>query len=90
MSRNISGGRITSWLMGGLDLQIEHHLFPSMPRPNLRRAQSLVRDHCAQHGVTYTQTSLWQAYRTITVYLNAVGGRYRDPFRCPLVTLYRS
>jgi fatty acid desaturase len=90
MSRNVNGGRVTDFLMGGLNYQIEHHLFPSMPRPSLKRAQRLVREHCVAHGVTYTQTSLPQAFVTITRYLNAVGGRYRDPFRCPLVTLYRS
>ena len=37
MSRNISGGRLMSILMGGLNHQIEHHLFPSMARPYLRR-----------------------------------------------------
>jgi fatty acid desaturase len=36
----------------------EHHLFPSMARPNLRRAQPLVVAYCAEQGVRYTQTSL--------------------------------
>ena len=89
MSRNISGGRITGYAMGGLNYQIEHHLFPNMPRPNLKRAQPLVRAHCAKHGVAYTETSLLQSYRIITRYLNALGVRGQDPFRCPLVALYR-
>jgi fatty acid desaturase len=38
MSRDIRGGSVTRFLMGGLDTQVEHHLFPGMPRPNLRRA----------------------------------------------------
>jgi fatty acid desaturase len=42
-SRNVRGSRVVDFLMGGLNYQIEHHLFPSMPRPNLRRAQPLVR-----------------------------------------------
>jgi hypothetical protein len=46
--------------MGGLNYQIEHHLFPSMARPHLRRAQPLVAAYCAAQGVPYTQTSLWQ------------------------------
>jgi fatty acid desaturase len=36
MSRNIRGGRFTDFAVGGLNDQIEHHLFPNMPRPNLR------------------------------------------------------
>jgi fatty acid desaturase len=89
MSRNISGGAVIGFLMGGLNHQIEHHLFPSMPRPSLKRARHLVRAHCAQHDVDYTETTLLQAYSAIVRYLNTVGLRDRDPFRCPLVTLHR-
>lgn len=42
MSRNIRGNRIIDVAMGGLNYQIEHHLFPSMPRPHLRRAAPLI------------------------------------------------
>jgi fatty acid desaturase len=49
-SRNIRGGRITDFVLGGLNYQVEHHLFPSMPRPNLRRAQHLVRSFCGERG----------------------------------------
>ena len=58
MSRNIRGGLLTDFMMGGLNYQIEHHLFPSMPRPNLRKVQPMVREHCAKHGISYTETSL--------------------------------
>jgi fatty acid desaturase len=85
MSRNISGGPVMSVLMGGLNYQVEHHLFPSMPRPHLRRVAPLVAAHCAQVGVPYTQTSLLRSYRIVTGYLNTVGLRGRDPFLCPLV-----
>jgi fatty acid desaturase len=75
--------------MGGLNYQVEHHLFPSMPRPNLKRAQPLVRDFCARHGVRYTETSLLGSYATVVRYLNQVGLAERDPFSCPLVRQYR-
>lgn len=90
MSRNIRGGRVTDWMMGGLNYQIEHHLFPSMPRPNLKRAQPIVRAHCAAHGVAYTETSLLQSYGIVVRYLNRVGLKERDPFTCPLVQRYRA
>jgi fatty acid desaturase len=89
MSRNIRGGALIGFFMGGLNHQIEHHLFPNMPRPSLKRARRLVQAHCRQHGVSYTETSLPQAYLRIARYLNAVGLRDNDPFSCPLVTLYR-
>ena len=89
MSRNIRGGRFIDFAMGGLNYQIEHHLFPSMPRPNLKRAQAMVRAHCAEQGVTYTETTLLKSYGIVVRYLNAVGLRARDPFECPLVSQYR-
>jgi fatty acid desaturase len=89
MSRNVTGGPFTDLAMGGLNYQIEHHLFPSMPRPNLRRAQPLVLQFCEQKRVPYTQMSLGRSYGTVVRYLNAVGLRARDPFTCPLVQLYR-
>ena len=57
-SRNVRGGRLVDVVLGGLNYQIEHHLFPSMPRPNLRRAQPLIRRFCAEHGIAYPETSL--------------------------------
>ena len=90
MSRNISGGWLVNLFMGGLNYQIEHHLFPSMPRPNLRRAQPLVREFCAEHGITYTETTLLGAYRAILLYLNEVGLAARNSFKCPLVSQLRS
>ncbi len=90
MSRNVRGGPLVGFFMGGLQHQIEHHLFPNMPRPALRRAQPLVRAHCARHEISYEETSLAQAYLRVARYLNAVGRRDADPFRCPLVTMYRA
>ena len=89
MSRNISGGALTSIAMGGLNYQIEHHLFPSMPRPHLRKAAPLVRQFCAEHGIPYTQTTLMGAYRAIWRHLNEVGLRAADPYACPLASTLR-
>jgi fatty acid desaturase len=90
MSRNISGGPLMSIFMGGLNFQIEHHLFPSMARPNLHKAQALVSAYCVANGVPYTRTTLWRAYRSVITYLNGVGLRGKDPFLCPLVAQRRA
>jgi len=89
MSRNVSGGWFIHFLLGGLDLQIEHHLFPSMPRPNLRKLQPLVRQVCAENNITYTEKSLPAAYAAVLRYLNKVGLVDRDPFGCPLAAHLR-
>lgn len=83
-SRNIRGGRFMSVLMGGLNHQIEHHLFPSMPRPHLARARAIVREHCTVLGMPYTETSLARSYAIVVAYLNRVGLAARDPFDCPM------
>ncbi|PFG43707.1 fatty acid desaturase [Isoptericola jiangsuensis] len=83
-SRNITGGWFMDVLMGGLNHQVEHHLFPSMPRPHLGRARALVREHCSRHGVPYTETTLLRSYAIVVQHLNRVGLGARDPFDCPL------
>jgi fatty acid desaturase len=72
-SRNIRGGPLTDWFLGGLNYQIEHHLFPSMPRPNLRLAQPLVRAQCQDVGIPYTETGLVDSYRQALRHLHDVG-----------------
>jgi fatty acid desaturase len=64
-SRNVTGGWLTTFMLGGLNYQIEHHLFPTMPRANLARAQSYVREFCAQQGLDYCEDSLLGSYRTV-------------------------
>jgi fatty acid desaturase len=72
-SRNIRGGWLTDLMMGCLNYQIEHHLFPSAPRPSLRRCQPLVREFCEQRGLPYCQTSLTDSFATVLSHLNTVG-----------------
>jgi fatty acid desaturase len=72
-SRNVQGGWLTDAALGGLNYQIEHHLFPAMPTPNLRKAQPIVRAYCAEVGVAYEQTSLVESYRQALEHLHEVG-----------------
>jgi fatty acid desaturase len=76
-SRNIRSGRLVDFLFGGLNYQIEHHLFPTMPRINLRRARPIVRAYCAQHGISYTEVSIWASYREVAGHLGAVSREAR-------------
>jgi fatty acid desaturase len=79
-SRNVRGGRITDVALGSLNYQIEHHLFPSMPRPNLRHAQPLVREFCLQRDLPYCQTSLVSSYADALRHLDSVGkSAHRGP-----------
>lgn len=79
-SRNIRGGPVVDWALGGLNYQIEHHLFPSMPRANLPRAQVIVRSFCDRNGVSYVEASAPSSYADVVRHLHAVGAplRLRD------------
>jgi len=72
-SRNLSGRSLTGFFYGGLDTQIEHHLFPAMPRANLRRARELVRPFCDERRITYAERSPWGAYRDVLRHLRTTG-----------------
>jgi fatty acid desaturase len=82
-SRNVRGSRLVDILLGGLNYQIEHHLFPNMPTPNLRRAAPMVLAYCAEIGVGYEQTGLIDSYARALRHLHQVGAPIRTARRCP-------
>jgi fatty acid desaturase len=82
-SRNVRGGWLTDLALGGLNYQIEHHLFPSMPRPNLRRSQALIRDFCQERGLPYCEDSLIGSYAQALRYLAIVGMPLRSGTAVP-------
>ena len=89
-SRNIRSSWLTDNLMGGLNFQVEHHLFPSMPRPNLRRAHEIVVAYCLEKEVPFKETGLFESYGIVIRYLNKVGlSNNIDPFVCPMVAELR-
>jgi fatty acid desaturase len=87
-SRNVRGNWLVDFLLGGLNYQIEHHLFPSMPRASLRHARPIVRAYCLEHGLLYVETGLLDSYRQALQHLHAVGRgdrpvRQADPAAVP-------
>jgi fatty acid desaturase len=72
-SRDVRGGWWTDAVLGGLNYQIEHHLFPSMPRANLRHAQPVVRDFCARNHIPYAECSAYASYSAGLRHLRRVG-----------------
>lgn len=88
-SRNIAGGRLASLAMGGLNYQIEHHLFPNLPRPSLRRVRPLVLAFCGEHGVAYHQVTILRAWGLVCAHLNRVGLAHRDMYQCPTLVALR-
>jgi fatty acid desaturase len=77
-SRNVKGSPLVDFWYGGLNYQIEHHLFPTMPRNNLRRAQPLVEAFCKGHTIAYCETSMLQSYKEILQFLHQVSAPLRE------------
>jgi fatty acid desaturase len=83
-SRNVFAHPFTDFWYGGLNYQIEHHLFPTMPRNRLREAQRVVRSFCAERGIAYHETTVWQSYREIFAELDRVSATLRSQSPRPL------
>ncbi len=70
-SRSLKGGLFIHWFYGGLNTQIEHHLFPKVPRFNLLKVQQMTRDFARRHAIPYFETSPIEAYLQINKALEA-------------------
>ncbi len=62
-TNNFKVSRPLSILCGGLDLQIEHHLFPRLPPQRLRQISAEVEAVCIAHGVPYRMESWWSTLK---------------------------
>ena len=76
-ARNVRPHPLVDWWYGGLNYQIEHHLFPALPRNRLRAARPIIRGFCRERGIAYHETSVAGSYREILGYLHAMGAPLR-------------
>lgn len=81
-TRNISQDRFgfTHWFCGGLDYQVEHHLFPTAPRHNLPKISQLTKNFCAEHGVKYHETGIIEGTREVLVHLHELAFEFVRDF----------
>ena len=61
-SRSLKGGFLVHWFYGGLNTQIEHHLFPKAPRFNLLKVQKMTKDFAQKYDIPYFETTPLMAY----------------------------
>ena len=78
-SRNIRGSWWADVICGSHNYQIEHHLFPTMPRNRMPQANKLVREYCEQVGVAYHETSMLRSYGELLRFLHNIGAPLRSP-----------
>lgn len=76
-ARNIRAHPVTDFCYGGLNYQIEHHLFPGMARNQLKAAQPIVKAFCAAHAIPYHETTAWQSLTEILGHLHNIGAPLR-------------
>lgn len=78
-TRNVRGNPTVDFWTGGLDYQIEHHLFPTMPRNNLRKAKKVVESFCNKAGVEYYETGFFRSYKEIIGNFHKISSVLRQP-----------
>merc|ERR1712071_478466 len=77
-TRNIIGGHgipqfFVDWFCGGLQYQVDHHLFPGMPRHNLKKTNDFVKSFCKEWDVTYHSADIWDGTIEVLQCLDQVG-----------------
>ena len=78
-ARNLPPHPLTDLIYGGLNYQIEHHLFPTMPRNRLREARQIIRPFCERNGIGYEETGFLRSWREILGHLARVGKAATQP-----------
>ena len=70
-SRNVRGGKFVHWFYGGLNTQVEHHLYPKAPRFYLLKAARITEEFCLKHDIPYISKTPWESYSDIYAFLKA-------------------
>ncbi|XP_072164639.1 acyl-CoA (8-3)-desaturase-like [Diadema setosum] len=75
---NLNSSLFIDWFTGHLNYQVEHHLFPTMPRHNLHKIQPHVESLCKKHGIPYIKKPFWTALADILRSLKKSGNLWYD------------
>jgi len=70
------GNKIVSWFVGGLNFQVEHHLFPRVSHVHYAALSKIVKEHCDQFGIPYhSYPKMRQAVASHIRVMKALGDR---------------
>jgi len=70
---NIETSWFNDWFTGHLNFQIEHHLFPTMPRHNCYKIQPYVKSLCEKYDIPYVSKSFFQSFYDVIISLKEYG-----------------
>ena len=79
-TRNVTSNPFTDWFCGGLQYQVDHHLFPTLPRHNLKKVHELVHSFCKEQGVTYHEANMWDGTIEVLSHLSEVSREFLEEF----------
>ena len=79
-TRNVTGNFLSDWFCGGLQYQVDHHLFPQLPRHNLPKVHALVESFCKEQGVTYHEANMWDGTVEVLQHLSSVSAEFIKEF----------
>ena len=69
-----TGNKLISWLVGGLNFQIEHHLFPKISHVHYPAISKIIKRTCNEYGLTYIEfPKMRQAILSHVAYLRRLG-----------------
>lgn len=79
-TRNVTSNWFVDWFCGGLQYQVDHHLFPSLPRHNLKKVHTLVESFCKEYGVTYHEADMLVGTYEVLSHLSHVSREFIEHF----------
>ncbi|DAA21737.1 fatty acid desaturase 2-like protein FADS2B [Bos indicus] len=77
---NVEQSFFNDWFTGHLNFQIEHHLFPTMPRHNYHKVAPLVKSLCAKHGLPYVNKPILKAFGDVIRALKKSGALWKEAY----------
>ncbi len=81
---NVVSQLLLNWFMGGLNFQVEHHMFPHMPRHNLHNIAGRTREICRNHNIEFTETIFFDDYRKVFERLYELADKVKRDHLLPL------
>lgn len=79
-TRNVTSNLFTDWFCGGLQYQVDHHLFPSIPRHNLHKVNLRVKQFCLDQGLSYHEANMWEGTKEVLKHLSEVSHEFIKEF----------
>ena len=79
-TRNVTSNWFVDWFCGGLQYQVDHHLFPMIPRHNLKVVHQMVEAFCKEHDMHYHEADMFVGTKEVLQHLSSVSVEFVKEF----------